>query len=206
MTTPVDTSEDTNMMNVSLVQPDETSTEVPTPAADESFIANLNDIYSIAVRDANGNSYDLNQHRGSPMLIVNIASKCGFTSQYGALETLYQKHKGDGFVILGFPCNQFKSQAPGTAAEEALFCQRDYGVTFPIMEKVDVNGTHTHPFWKWLKTHKPGLLGIRYVKWNFEKFLVDGNGKVVSRYMSLTTPATIEGDLQKLYYIEGKST
>lgn len=199
MTTPVNTLEDPILMDVPFTKPDESSAQVLSSTTNDPTLTNNNDLYSIVVRDANGNPYDLSQHKGHPMLIVNIASKCGFTSQYGTLETLYQKHKVDGFVVLGFPCNQFGSQALGTAIEEAMFCQKDYGVTFPIMEKVDVNGAHTHPFYKYLKNQKAGFLGMRLIKWNFEKFLIDKNGKIVARYMSQTTPATIEADLKKLF-------
>ncbi|KAJ3183226.1 Glutathione peroxidase 2 [Gaertneriomyces sp. JEL0708] len=154
--------------------------------------------HAIPVNDARGQPYDLSAHKGKPVLIVNVASKCGFTPQYGSLEALYQKLASRGLVILGFPCNQFGSQAPGTAAEETEVCQRNYGVTFPIMEKVEVNGDNVHPVYQYLKERKAGLLGLTRIKWNFEKFLVDGEGQVVNRYASTTSPESIESDILKL--------
>ncbi|KAI9104449.1 thioredoxin-like protein [Phlyctochytrium arcticum] len=154
--------------------------------------------YELAVNDKRGKPYDLSQLKGKAVLIVNVASKCGFTPQYKGLEELYQKYKDQGLVILGFPCNQFGSQAPGSADDEANHCQLNFGVSFPIMEKVDVNGDNASPFWTWLKERKSGLLGMKRIKWNFEKFLVDKDGNVVSRYASTTTPASLEADIEKL--------
>ncbi|KAJ3180612.1 glutathione peroxidase gpx1 [Gaertneriomyces sp. JEL0708] len=154
--------------------------------------------HSLPLKDARNRPYDLSQHKNHPILIVNVASKCGFTPQYKSLETLHKNLGPRGLVILGFPCNQFGSQAPGSAEEETQVCQLNYGVTFPIMEKVDVNGENAHPVYQYLKEQKAGLLGLRRVKWNFEKFLVDGEGKVVGRYASTTSPESIEGDILKL--------
>ncbi len=138
------------------------------------------------------------------MLIVNVASKCGFTPQYTALESLYQKYKSRPFIILGFPCNQFGGQEPGTNEEIQEFCKVNYGVTFPILGKVEVNSDKEDPLWAWLKKEKPGLMGLKRVKWNFEKFLVDGEGKVVQRYASTTKPAGLEGDIEReLKKVEG---
>ncbi|KAI8912210.1 hypothetical protein DFJ77DRAFT_467306 [Powellomyces hirtus] len=148
-----------------------------TTAAPTSF-------FDLKVNDAKGQPFDLSSLRGKPVVVVNIASKCGFTPQYQGLETLYKTHKDAGLVVLGFPCNQFGSQAPGSAEEEGAYCTRNYGVSFPIMEKVEVNGDHVHPVYVWLKEHKAGLLGLTRIKWNFEKFLINKDGQVVNRYAS----------------------
>ncbi|TPX60158.1 hypothetical protein PhCBS80983_g01964 [Powellomyces hirtus] len=152
--------------------------------------------YDIAVKDKRNKDFDLAQLKGKLVVVVNVASKCGFTPQYQGLEALYQKHK-ENLVILGFPCNQFGSQAPGSAEEEASTCQLNFGVTFPIMEKVDVNGDNAHPVYQYLKEQKSGLLGLKRIKWNFEKFLIDREGNVVGRYASTTEPASIEKDILK---------
>ncbi|KAJ3001810.1 glutathione peroxidase gpx1 [Thoreauomyces humboldtii] len=152
--------------------------------------------YEIAVKDKRGNAYDLAQLKGKTVIIVNVASKCGFTPQYKGLETLYQSYKDQGLVILGFPCNQFGSQAPGSAEEEGQVCQLNHGVTFPILEKCDVNGDEAHPLWEYLKGEKKSL-GMKRVKWNFEKFVVDRNGQVVERYASTTEPSAMEKDIKK---------
>ncbi|KAI8821411.1 thioredoxin-like protein [Fimicolochytrium jonesii] len=154
--------------------------------------------FDLKVNDQYGKPYDLSALRGKVTVVVNVASKCGFTPNYGGLEKLYQAHKDKGLVILGFPCNQFGSQAPGSAEEEGSFCQRNYGVSFPILEKVEVNGDNVHPVYVWLKEQKAGLLGLRRIKWNFEKFVVDKDGKVVNRYASTTTPEAMEAELVKL--------
>ena len=131
------------------------------------------------------------------MLIVNTASKCGFTPQYAGLEELYKKHKDEGFVILGFPCNQFGGQEPGSEDEIGEFCQVNYGVTFPMFSKIDVNGSNAHPLFQYLVQRLPGTLG-RAIKWNFTKFLVDAQGIPVTRYGSITSPKQIEKDIVKL--------
>lgn len=137
-------------------------------------------------------------YRGKVVLIVNTASKCGFTPQYAGLETLYktlkEKH-GDDFQILGFPCNQFGSQEPGTDDDIQSFCQINYGVSFPIMQKIEVNGDGAAPLYQWLKTEKPGIMGLKMIKWNFEKFLIGRDGQVKNRWASTTKPESIEKDI-----------
>jgi len=126
------------------------------------------------------------------MLIVNTASKCGFTPQYEGLEKLYEQHKDKGFVVLGFPCNQFGAQEPGSEAEIGAFCQANYGVTFPMFSKIDVNGTNAHPLYTYLKGEKAGILGTKNIKWNFTKFLVNRDGQVVNRFAPTTKPEDIQ--------------
>ncbi|OBZ72157.1 Glutathione peroxidase 2 [Grifola frondosa] len=145
-----------------------------------------------------GTAYDFAQLKGKVVLIVNVASKCGFTPQYKGLEALYEKYKDRGFVILGFPCNQFGGQEPGNDTEISQFCERNHGVTFPLMKKSDVNGDNTNEVYKYLKNEKAGLLGLTRIKWNFEKFLVDKEGKVVHRWASTTTPENIDPEVAKL--------
>ncbi|KAJ2712404.1 Glutathione peroxidase 2 [Coemansia spiralis] len=153
--------------------------------------------YKLSAKTLSGEDYPFEQLRGKVVLIVNVASKCGFTPQYKALEELYKKYEPDGLVVLGFPSNQFMKQEPGGAEEIQEFCQRNYGVTFPIMEKSDVNGANENPVYKHIKNAKPGILGLTRVKWNFEKFLVDRRGAVVGRWASTTEPDSIAGDIQK---------
>ena len=155
-------------------------------------------IYDFAVKDIHGKTVKLDAYKGKPMLIVNTASKCGFTPQYKGLEALYEKLHGKGLEILGFPCNQFGEQEPGSEAEIESFCELNYGVTFPMFAKVDVNGDGAAPLYKFLKKEKPGLLGSEAIKWNFTKFLVDRNGKVIERYAPNTEPAAIAGDIERL--------
>jgi glutathione peroxidase len=142
-----------------------------------------------------GTRQNLSEYRGKTVLVVNVASACGYTPQYAGLETLYRTYKDRGLVVLGFPCNQFGAQEPGTEKEIADFCERNYSVTFPLFAKVDVNGDHEHPLFKWLKSQKKGIFGTAAIKWNFSKFLVDANGDVVKRYGSTDTPEAIEKDL-----------
>ncbi|KNE70499.1 hypothetical protein AMAG_14623 [Allomyces macrogynus ATCC 38327] len=158
----------------------------------------MTDFYSLSSLDAKKNEVSFEQFKGKVVLIVNVASKCGFTPQYDGLEKLYQTHKDQGLVILGFPSNQFGSQEPGTEEEITSFCRLNYGVTFPIMAKTDVNGDHEHPVYHWLKSQKSGLLGLTRIKWNFEKFLINKEGQVVHRYSSLTKPEDIEKDIVAL--------
>ena len=155
-------------------------------------------IYDFAVKDIHGKTVKLDAYKGKPLLIVNTASKCGFTPQYKGLEALYEKLHGKGLEILGFPCNQFGEQESGTEAEIESFCELNYGVTFPMFAKVDVNGDSASPLYKYIKKEKPGLLGLEAIKWNFTKFLVDRNGKVIERYAPNTEPAAITGDIEKL--------
>jgi glutathione peroxidase len=142
-----------------------------------------------------GTPQKLDAYRGKVLLIVNVASKCGFTPQYEGLEALYRAHKDQGFEILGFPCNQFGHQEPGDASDIRSFCSTQYDVTFPLFAKIDVNGANTHPLYRYLKHAAPGVLGSEAVKWNFTKFLVGRDGKVLRRYASADTPEKIGKDL-----------
>ena len=144
-----------------------------------------------------GKEVSLSDYRGKFMLIVNVASKCGFTPQYTGLEELFKSMK-DHLVVLGFPCNQFGSQEPGQAAEIESFCQVNYGVSFPMFSKIEVNGSGTHPLYQFLKGEKPGVLGTEAIKWNFTKFLVNRDGQVVKRYAPTDTPEKIKLDIQKM--------
>ncbi len=151
--------------------------------------------YDFTAETIDGAEQPLEAYRGKPLLIVNVASKCGFTPQYTGLEAMYRRHKDEGLEVLGFPCDQFGHQEPGNADEIKNFCSLTYDVTFPMFAKVDVNGAKAHPLWKWLKEEKSGFLGLDGIKWNFTKFLVDRNGHVVKRYAPTDTPEKIEGDL-----------
>ena len=155
-------------------------------------------VYDFTVKNIRGKDVKLDAYKGRPLLIVNTASECGFTPQYKGLETVYQKYHGKGLEILGFPCNQFGAQEPGTEKEIESFCEVNYGVTFPLFAKVDVNGDNAAPLYRHLKKSKPGLLGSEAVKWNFTKFLVDRNGNVVERYAPNAEPESITGDIEKL--------
>ncbi len=145
-----------------------------------------------------GADQPLSEFEGKVVLIVNVASKCGLTPQYAGLEALFKQYGERGFVVLGFPCNQFAEQEPGTNEEIASFCEVNYGVTFPVFTRIDVNGDDTHPLYKWLKESAPGILGSEAIKWNFTKFLIDRSGAVVERYAPTTEPADIAGDIEKL--------
>lgn len=158
----------------------------------------MSSFYNFTVTDKAGAAFPLQQLAGKVVLIVNVASKCGFTPQYKGLEALYKKYGPDDFVILGFPCNQFAGQEPGSDAEIQSFCQLNYGVTFPIMHKVDVNGSDAEPLYEYLKKEKTGPLGLKRIKWNFEKFLIDKKGNVVERCSSLTTPESIDPKVAEL--------
>jgi glutathione peroxidase len=155
-------------------------------------------IYDFKVKDIHGKSVSLDRYKGKALLIVNTASQCGFTPQYKGLEALHKKLHAKGLEVLGFPCNQFGGQEPGNEAEIESFCELNFGVTFPLFAKVDVNGDDASPLWQWLKKEKPGLLGSEAIKWNFTKFLVDRNGKVVARYAPNDTPESIAADVEKL--------
>jgi len=155
-------------------------------------------ITDLHVNAADGTDADLARYAGKVLLIVNTASKCGFTPQYEGLEALYRRYAERGFVVLGFPCNQFGGQEPGDAAEIANFCATTYDVTFPVFAKVEVNGDGADPLWRELKRQAPGLLGSKAIKWNFTKFLVDRSGKVVGRYAPTTKPEDIAADIEKL--------
>lgn len=154
-------------------------------------------VYQFAVQDAAGNSISLEQYRGQVLLIVNTASKCGFTPQYKELEELYQKYKDQGFAVLAFPCNQFANQEYESNEEIQSFCQKNYGVTFPVMARIDVIGKTAHPLFQYLCKKQPGVLGGR-IKWNFTKFLINAEGNVVKRYAPVTTPSQIAKDIEAL--------
>lgn len=154
-------------------------------------------IYDFSARDIDGNPRSLAEYRGKTLLIVNVASKCGFTPQYEGLEALWRQQRDKGLVVLGFPCDQFGHQEPGGEAEIKQFCSTTYDVTFPMFAKIDVNGNGAHPLYQWLKKEAKGLLGSESVKWNFTKFLVDSKGNVVKRYAPNDTPQKIEKDLAK---------
>ena len=155
-------------------------------------------MYDFSVKDIHGKTVKLDAYKGTALLIVNTASKCGFTPQYKGLEALYQKLHGKGLEILGFPCNQFGAQEPGSEAEIESFCEVNYGVTFPLFAKVDVNGADAAPLYRHLKAAKPGLLGSEAIKWNFTKFLVDRKGNVIERYAPNVEPESLAGDIEKL--------
>ncbi|MGA8743496.1 MAG: glutathione peroxidase [Terracidiphilus sp.] len=158
-------------------------------------------VYEFSAGTLDGRSASLSEFKGEVLLIVNTASQCGFTPQYAGLEALYRTYKERGLVVLGFPCNQFGAQEPGTAAEIGAFCERNYGVSFPMFAKIDVNGEKTHPLYRFLKKEKPGLLGPLgggSIKWNFTKFLVDRSGKVVGRFASTTKPESLAKRIEKL--------
>ena len=145
-----------------------------------------------------GEAVDLKQYAGKVLLIVNTASNCGFTPQYRGLEAIYQQFKDKGVEVLGFPCNQFGHQEPGSAGEIGAFCEKNYGVTFPMFDKIDVNGDKAHPLFRHLKTKASGLLGSESIKWNFTKFLVKKDGTVFKRYAPATAPADLLSDIEKL--------
>lgn len=153
--------------------------------------------YDLAPKDKTDKPFDFSQLKGKVVLIVNVASKCGFTPQYKGLEELYQKYNPKGLEILGFPCNQFGKQEPGSQEEIAEFCQVNYGVSFPVLKKVDVNGSSADDVYDFLKSQKSGFLGFKGIKWNFEKFLVDADGNVVERWASTTSPASIAPKIEE---------
>lgn len=153
--------------------------------------------YNIPINDIDGEPVDLNQYKGKVLLIVNTASKCGFTPQYKGLEALYKELGPEKFEILGFPCDQFGNQEPGGSDEIKGFCELNYGVTFPLFEKIDVKGDDAHPIFKFLTDAKPGLVG-KDIKWNFTKFLIDAEGNVVERFAPTTEPEKLRGKILKL--------
>jgi glutathione peroxidase len=158
-------------------------------------------VYHFSALSLDGREVSLSQYKGQVMVIVNTASKCGFTPQYTGLEELYLQYKDRGVVVLGFPCNQFGAQEPGTSADIAQFCELNYGVSFPIFTKIEVNGADAHPLYKFLKGERSGImgaLGLGAIKWNFTKFLVDRDGKVVGRYAPTTTPAQLAPEIDRL--------
>lgn len=158
----------------------------------------MTSVYDFSATAIDGAETALDQYRGQALLIVNTASKCGFTGQYAGLEALHRQYTDKPFQVLGFPCNQFGSQEPGKAAEIASFCSMTYGVAFPMFDKVEVNGPGRHPLYAWLTSQKKGLLGTRDIKWNFTKFLTDREGRVVARYAPQVEPEAIRADIEKL--------
>ena len=156
----------------------------------------MHSIYDWSVQTAGGEVKSLDEYRGQVMLIVNTASRCGFTPQYQGLEALYRKYAPQGFVVLGFPCNQFGAQEPGDITEIQNFCSLTYDVTFPLFAKIEVNGSHASPLFQYLKTAAKGFLGSEAIKWNFTKFLVDSHGTVLGRYAPTTTPKSLEKDIE----------
>jgi glutathione peroxidase len=155
-------------------------------------------IYDFSVQTASGEKKSLAAYQGQVLLIVNTASKCGFTPQYKGLQSLYEEFKDQGFSVLGFPCNQFGHQEPGTNEEIQQFCQLNYQVSFPVFGKVDVNGPNADPLYKYLTQSAPGVFGTEGIKWNFTKFLIDGNGQVISRFAPNTTPESLSSAISKL--------
>jgi glutathione peroxidase len=158
----------------------------------------VKDLYDIPVTTIDGTTTTLEPHRGKTLLIVNVASRCGFTPQYEGLEALYRKYKDRNFVVLGFPSNQFGHQEPGSEKDIRAFCDLQYGVTFPLFAKIDVNGPNAHPLYRYLKSAKKGFLGRESIAWNFTKFLVGKNGQVLKRYGSRNKPEAIEKDIARL--------
>jgi len=155
-------------------------------------------VYDFRANTLEGKPIDLKKFSGKVLLIVNTASNCGFTPQYKGLEAVYQQFKDKGVEVLGFPCNQFGAQEPGTADEIGAFCERNYGVSFPLFDKVDVNGNNAHPLFRHLKSEAPGLMGTEAIKWNFTKFLVRKDGTVYKRYAPQTEPKELMQDIEKL--------
>lgn len=153
-------------------------------------------VYDFDAKMIDGREIPLSSYKGKVLLIVNVASRCGFTPQYSGLQKLYDQHKATGFEVLGFPCNQFGHQEPAKESEIQNFCDRTYGVQFPLFSKIDVNGPKAHPIYEYLKSAKPGLLGTKRIKWNFTKFLIDRTGKPIKRYSPQTAPSAIEKDIE----------
>ena len=160
--------------------------------------ADMKHFYDFTVKDNKGKTQSLSQYKGKVVLVVNVASECGFTKQYKGLENLYKNYKKEGFVILAFPSNQFGGQEPGSAEEIQNFCSLNFGVTFPLFQKIDVNGDNADPLYIFLKKQATGFLGSQSIKWNFTKFLIDKEGKVIERYGSSTKPEEITDDIEKL--------
>jgi glutathione peroxidase len=156
-------------------------------------------VYQYEAKKINGETISLSEYKGNVLLIVNTASNCGFTPQYKELQELYLQYKEKGFTVLGFPSNQFMNQEPGTESDIQSFCEMNFGVTFPLFSKVDVNGKNAHPLFQYLTEEAPGVLGMKAVKWNFTKFLVNRSGEVVERYAPNTNPKDIAKDIEKLF-------
>lgn len=158
----------------------------------------MSDIYQFTATSLDGQARSFAEFRGQVLLIVNTASYCGFTRQFAQLQELHDRYSSSGFSVLGFPCNQFGKQEPGSSDDIATFCERNYGVTFPMFEKIDVNGSSTHPLFVHLKRTAPGVLGTEFIKWNFTKFLVSKTGETVARYAPKLEPEAIEPDIKRL--------
>jgi glutathione peroxidase len=158
----------------------------------------MTSVYDFTATGIDGTDVPLDRFRGQALLIVNTASRCGYTGQYAGLEALHEKYADRPFQVLGFPCNQFGAQEPGRAAEIAAFCSSTYGVRFPLFDKIEVNGPNRHPIYAWLTEQKRGFLGSRDIKWNFTKFLTDRDGQVVARYAPQVEPATLEPEIERL--------
>ena len=155
-------------------------------------------VYDFSATSIEGQPIEMSTYRDKVLLIVNTASQCGFTSQYQGLQALHDKYASKGFAVLGFPCNQFGQQEPGSASAIQSFCETKFGVSFPLFQKIDVNGANAHPLYQYLEKAAPGIFGTEGIKWNFTKFLVDGSGKVINRYGSTTEPKDIERDIEAL--------
>jgi glutathione peroxidase len=158
----------------------------------------MQDIFEIEVKTIDGKNSTLESYKGKVILVVNVASKCGFTNQYDGLEELYKKYDKKGFVVLGFPCNQFGGQEPGSEEEIMNFCRLNHGVTFPMFAKIEVNGSNAHPLYVYLKKQRPGLLGSESIKWNFTKFLVDRDGTVIQRFAPSKAATELESEIVRL--------
>jgi glutathione peroxidase len=158
----------------------------------------MSNVYDFTANSLDGKPVSLRDYSGKVLLIVNTASKCGFTPQYEGLEALYQNYRDRGLAVLGFPCNQFGAQEPGTADEIGSFCQKNYGVSFPMFDKIEVNGDAAHPLYRWLKSSAKGLLGSEAIKWNFTKFLVDRQGNVIDRFAPTTKPEDLKSNVEAL--------
>ncbi|MEE7560184.1 glutathione peroxidase [Xanthomonas sp. Kuri4-2] len=152
--------------------------------------------YDFSYDDLDGQPRALDAYRGRPLLLVNVASRCGFTPQYAGLQALWRRHGERGLVVIGFPCDQFGHQEPGDAAEIRSFCALNYDIDFPMAAKVEVNGAAAHPLWRWLKQQRPGLLGLQAIKWNFTKFLVGRDGQVRSRHAPTTAPEALDAEVE----------
>lgn len=167
-----------------------------------TFMLNAGDtmkhFYDYEAKNIKGKTISMSTYKGKVVLVVNVASECGFTPQYEGLEKLYKRYQKEGLEILGFPCNQFGEQEPGTSTQIQTFCKVKFGVTFPLFKKIEVNGNHTHPLYVFLKKEATGFLGSKSIKWNFTKFLIDRQGKVIERYGSTTKPEKIAKDIEKL--------
>lgn len=158
----------------------------------------MNNIYDIHIKDSSNKEVSMSKFEGKTLLIVNVASKCGLTPQYKGLQSLYEEYKDRNFVVLGFPCNQFGGQEPGTNSEINNFCEINYSVTFPIFSKIKVNGPNSHPLFKLLKNDKPGIFRTESIKWNFTKFLVNSSGKIIDRFSPRVEPKYIRSEIERI--------